>query len=523
MRNRNFKYPVFLTVLIIGLISLFMVNRQDKSCMQFSVSPFFGNKMVLQRGMEIPVWGTATPKENISVQLNDKKIKVITGTDGKWIAYIPKFKAGGPYDLIISAKDSTIHYSDVLIGEVWLASGQSNMHLPVIKTENGDSLARLANNKQIRLFNMRTIYPTGENGTYTIDELTAINENRLFKIEPWDYPSYEKVLYYSAAVWYFAEKLQKELGVPVGIIQNAVPGAPTESWISNKVLENDERYRKLVETPWYENDTNGCGKIMLDVAINQVAAVDLKTQKHPWMPGYNYENGIKPMLPFAIKGVIWYQGESNAGNYKMHEDLLKIMVKSWRKKWDEGDFPFIYAQLTGREGRDTWPVFRDSQRRLLDEIPNSGMAIISDVGDRNDTHARKKKEVGERLAIWALGSVYGKGVVPSGPLFKGFTKKDNNIIVSFNFAGECLSTSDGKELRGFEIAGEDKIFKPVKAVIDNKQVVIIPRERLMGEHFIRYAWKPFPDANLINSAGLPASTFSSEKYPGKVILKKINK
>ena len=464
--------------------------------------------MILQQNQQIPVWGKASSGSKITVLLDSFAVTAKTNKNGTWKTYLPKQQIGNPKTLTIKTKDTSIVFNDILIGEVWLASGQSNMHLDMHRTLNGDAVAEKASNSNIRIFNMKPTYPTGKGGIHTIEELKKLNENNYFSTNGWQKVTPNSVKYFSAVAYYFANKLQQDLNVPIGIIHNAVPGSPTESWISKKVLLANKELSKLVTTPWQENEKNGVGKILLDIAKKQVSLSKDPLQKHPWTPYFCYENGIKSIKGFAIKGVIWYQGESNSGNTTMHEELLKTMVASWRKDWKQKQLPFLYVQLTSREDRPTWPEFRDSQRRLLDKIPNSGMVIISDVGDRQDTHAKNKKPVGERLAILAEGKVYHKQQYYESPLFDKMEILNNKAIISFKGATKGLKTSNNKTVNGFEI-GIDTIFKPIKAIIVNDNIEINIPEKYKQNTKIRYAWKPYTEANLVNNLGLPISTFKT--------------
>jgi len=467
--------------------------------------------MVLQQNQELPIWGTATSSTKITVQLNKDSKTTTTNSSGKWKVVLPKQSLGKPTELIIKAKDTSIVFKDVLIGEVWLASGQSNMHLDMARTLNGKENALKANNPNIRIFNMKPTYPTAKGGIHTSEELKKINNNNYFDTNGWVTANPKSIKNFSAVAYYFAEKMQKELNVPIGIIHNAVPGSPTESWISHNDLKQDTYLSKLVTTNWKDNEKNGVGKILLDIAKNQISKTKDILQKHPWMPTFCYKNGIEPIKNFAIKGVIWYQGESNSGNIPLHEKLLKKMVKTWRTNWHQDSFPFYYVQLTSREDRPTWPAFRDSQRKLVDEIPNSGMVVISDVGDRQDTHAKRKKPVGERLATLALGKTYHKMNVYESPLFDSFSlNKSDELIINFKGATKGLKTKNNQPVNGFEI-GTDSTFVPINAKIIGNQISIKISKKNLKNAIVRYAWKPYTEANLYNEIGLPVSTFKTNK------------
>ena len=231
-------------------------------------------------------------------------------------------------------------------------------------------------------------------------------------------------------------------------------------------------------------------------------------QRHPYEPCYLYESGILPLQQFLIKGIIWYQGESNAHNREAHEKLFKLLVDSWRKNWEDNELPFYYVQLSSID-RPSWPWFRDSQRRFLTQIPHTGMAVTSDKGDSLNVHPTHKQEVGERLAVWALNKTYNyKNVVPSGPLFKSVSFKNGAAYISFDYS-EGLHASDNNEIRTFELSGDDQIFYPAKAAVVNGELKVWS-DKVKEPTIVRYGWQPFTRANLVNGAGLPASTFRSD-------------
>ncbi|MEN8193891.1 MAG: sialate O-acetylesterase, partial [Bacteroidota bacterium] len=307
--------------------------------------------------------------------------------------------------------------------------------------------------------------------------------------------------------YYFAEKLQRTLNVPVGIIHNAVPGSPIESWLSEKTINSDSLIEQYGEKRW--SDTID---VMVKIGkkqslINHTDEYTLVTSKnkHPWMPTYNYTNGINPIKNFTIKGVIWYQGESNAEHYDFYPHMLSKMVTEWRNDF-ENDFPFYYVQLSSRGERPAWPYFRDMQAKMLDSVPNSGMVVISDVGDRDDTHAKNKKPVGERLALLALGKTYVKGNNYECPVFDIASKMEDEITVTFKGEFDGLKTSDGEEVRGFEISYDGLSYEKVDAYINGSNIVI--SMLTPGNSFsIRYGWESYTDANLVSGSGLPVSTF----------------
>ena len=293
--------------------------------------------------------------------------------------------------------------------------------------------------------------------------------------------------------------LRDSLNVPVGLICNAVGGSPTEAWVDRNTLET--RFPAILKN-WLHND-------FIQDWVRGRAAKNLTNDnthlgRHPYEPCYLYESGILPLQKYPIKGVIWYQGESNAHNMEAHSELFKLLVDSWRSNWSNQKMPFYFVQLSSLN-RPSWPWFRYSQLQLMQQIDNTGMAVSSDCGDSLDVHPLCKQPVGQRLARWALNKTYGKSITPSGPIYKGVVRSADALIVSFDYA-DSLCTSDGKQPSTFEIAEEEGMYYPATAVIEGNTVRLTSPE-VKNPRYVRYGWQPFTRANLINGDALPASTF----------------
>ena len=497
MKVKNVYSLIFL--LFFSLISCGQNNLK--------VDAIFSDEMIFQRNHKIPVWGTAKPNTKVTAIFKDKTVSIIADKNGNWKLYFDKQKAGGPFQLTISSKNKTIQFNDILIGEVWLASGQSNMHLDLKRTLNGEEVAKKANNPNIRIYYMKPTFPTGKEGIHTKEELEKIQNNQYFNTKGWVKVTPENVLYFSAVAYYFAEKLQGELNIPVGIIHNAVPGSPIESWLSEEIIEQDSIIKKHIKKRWQDKVDEKDG--MISVAKNQISLSKNANQKHPWMPTYNYINGILPIKNIPIKGVIWYQGESNAEQPVLYKKMFKKMVALWRSDF-KNNFPFYYAQLTGREDRAAWPAFRNAQRELLDEVSNTKIAVISDVGDRQDSHAKNKKPVGERLALLALGDTYKKIKDFESPMFSKITFSNNTYFINFNGNFSGLKTKGSKEIIGFEMSNDNINFKKFEPNIQGKKLKFKAPNTYKKPIYIRYAWQPFTEANLTSNLGLPVSTFRAK-------------
>lgn len=465
----------------------------------------FTDNMVLQRNQPIPVYGTANGGDTIEVTFKQQKKNVIADEYGKWKITFPAMTQGGPYEMTIQSKEAKIALKNILVGDVWFCSGQSNMAFQLQNSENGAiEVKKTIANSTIRLFNAKPIRETDETAW---DAATLLKTNQLqFFSGNWSVCDSTSVKDFSAIAYYFGKNIAHEENVPVGLIQVAVGGSPIESWIDRYTLEHDDKVVDVL-TNWRKSD-------FIMPWVRERANLNLKNaenvkQRHPYDPCYNFEAGVEAFTKFPIKGVIWYQGESNAHNVDLYEHLMPKLVGSWRKAWDT-NLPFYYVQLSSID-RPTWPAFRDAQNRLQNKIPNSHMAISMDYGDSINVHPIKKKEVADRLALLALRYTYGKAILANGPVVLNAIQQGENIIVSFAFAKQ-LSTSDKKELIGFEVVNDKGIHIQSKATFVKNQVLItIPKDEKIKT--VLYAWKPFTKANLVNEAGLPCSTFKLELNP----------
>lgn len=464
----------------------------------------YSDNMVLQREKPLTIAGTANAGEKVTVGIAGQKGYAVTEANGKWSVTLPPMEAGGPHTLSISAASGKRVYTNVLIGEVWLCSGQSNMAFQVsgaVDSQRKAFLAFAAGKPQIRLFDMKPRWATNA-VEWDVSTLDSLNRLQYYRDTKWEECNEETADRFSAVAFAFGQMLSDSLQVPVGLILNAIGGSPAEAWIGRKTLEFE--FPDILYD-WKQNDFIQ-GWARERAALNIKKSTN-KQQRHPYEPCYLYESGIEPLEKFPVRGVIWYQGESNAHNVEAHEKLFRLLVKNWRENWAE-ELPFYYVQLSSID-RPSWPWFRDSQRRMLQSIPNSGMAVSSDRGDSLDVHPRHKREIGERLAYWALNKTYGHDVLPSGPLYRSVTFKDGTAYVTFDY-GEGMHSSDGDRLRTFEIAGHDGLFVPAEAQIIDGKTVKVWSGQIRNPKFVRYGWQPFTRANLVNSAGLPASTFRSQ-------------
>ena len=463
----------------------------------------YSDGMVLQRDRPLTIGGTADAGEKVTVRLAGQKRSAVTGLDGRWSVELKPLSAAVGLTLEVATTNRSLRYSDVAVGEVWVCSGQSNMAFMTVSMTPEERKAALETarrqEKNVRLYNMRARWST-DNRVWDKEVYDSLNRLEYFHPARWTSCVPSEADYFSAVGLVFGQMLSDSLNVPIGLVLNAVGGAPAESWIDRKTLEFE--FPDILYD-WRRNDFIQ-GWVRERASFN-IKASDNPLQRHPYEPCYLFEAGVEPLAHFPVRGVIWYQGESNAHNIEAHERLFPLLVQSWRSYWDDERMPFLFVQLSSLN-RPSWTWFRDSQRRLAESVPSCWMAVSSDRGDSLDVHPRRKMDVGGRLALQALYNVYGdRNIVPSGPAVKSVRVAGKHLVLDFDWA-EGLSSSDGQELRSFEVAGEDEQFRPAEASVEGTTVRLICKE-VRSPKWVRYGWQPFTRANLVNGAMLPASTF----------------
>jgi sialate O-acetylesterase len=480
---------------------------------QLQVAKIFSDNMVLQRNEPIPIWGKAAPGKEVNVQFAGQAKTVVTKRDSSWMAYFPKQRPSAkPQSILITSGNEKILLNNILIGDIWICSGQSNMEWPMSKEAHWRQ--EIANTYQ-PLIRFNNPPPAGRYvyGVAYGDSLNKrLNTNDFYLWGNWQYCDSNTVKGMSAVAYYFAKTIVVKENVPIGLIHLSIGGAPIETFISRETMQNSPKFAGKVSGNWLENKNlpewiRQRGRE--NVGSNLEGYKDDLGLNHAYKPGFAFESGIRPLLSLPVKGIIWYQGESNSleiERVEEYKDLLHLLIDDYRQKWKQSGLPFYWVQLssidTAHYQSKFWPQFRDEQRKLLGEIKNGGMAVCSDIGLKDNVHPINKKEVGERLARWALNKTYKEDIVPSGPLPVRASFEKGRIIVRFQFA-RGLKTSDGQPLHGFSLDGKSE----VEAIIQNNQVIIPVTE--MSE-YVYYGWKPFTNANLVNAEGLPASTFKAK-------------
>ncbi len=444
----------------------------------------FGDHMVLQRGRDVPVWGTASAGEEVRVVLGKQTHSTKAGQDGRWKVSLGAMPAGGPHELVVRAAN-TLTVRDVLVGEVWLASGQSNMAMTVRRCRDAQAEQAAADHPKIRMFIVKK-------AAQLVPQADCQGS--------WQVCSPQTVAGFSGTAFYFGRRLHKELGVPVGLINSSWGGTAIEAWTSLEVQKKDNRLAPVF-APWKNKPGPDRNK-----------------------PSNLFNGMIQPLVGYGIRGAIWYQGERNAksvASARLYRHQLPLMINDWRKRWGQGgadDFPFFWVQLPNFKARrddpnlvTSWAVMRESMQMGL-KTAATGMAVTIDIGEARDIHPKNKQDVGHRLAQAALAVAYKKGVVAMGPLMRSVTIEDSRVRVQFDHVDEKLvMRGKGTEVTGFAVAGPDKVFHPATAKIDGK-TVLVKSGMVPDPIAVRYAFGDNPPVNLYNSSGIPVAPFRTDDW-----------
>jgi sialate O-acetylesterase len=460
--------------LCLGLLAT-NISRAD-----VSLPSIFSSHMVLQQKMPVKVWGWAEPGEKVTVTLADATAEATAGDNKKWSVEIACPAVGGPYALTVNAKNK-IELTDVLVGEVWVASGQSNMQWPLSASMNAAEEIKAANFPNIRLF--------------TVQNKIAAEPQENCEATPWTPCTSEAATGFSAVAYFFGRKLHQDLNVPVGIINTSWGGTLCEAWTSKPMLESDPDFKPILER-----------------------GAEFKPGNNPNQPAVLFNQMINPLIPFSIRGAIWYQGESNRSNAEQYSKLFPAMIHDWRDRWAQGDFPFLFVQLApwdydknnpNTELCELW----EAQVKTLKTVSNTGMAVTTDIGDVKDIHPKNKQEVGRRLALWALAGTYGKkDVACCGPLFSHALNEGAKLRIYFHGLTGTLTAKDEKTLSLFQVAGPDGSYVPAKATIEG-DTIVVESPSVAKPTMVRFAWDETCEPALVDGTDLPASPFRSDHLP----------
>lgn len=477
------------------------------------------SSMVLQQNQKVPVWGTADVGETVVVSFQKQKLTVVADSNGKWRVDLKPLKATFEAQTLTIQGKNKIELKDILIGEVWLVAGQSNMQRLLRETANGEEVQSKATHPNIRLFNVSRIVGY---------------KKRTGKMAEWLSCTPESVKEFSAAGYYFGVDLQEKLKVPIGLINSSWGGSQAEAWTPVEYLKANPDLAITVERTKIWDEERPRVQKEYDEAIakwkvesEKQKAAGARPSPSPGVPDalrdYRvaasiYDGMIAPLMPFAIKGAIWYQGESNEARAEQYNILLPTMIRSWREKWGEGNFPFGIIQLPNyRAPKDEpvdepWSFIREAQRRTSLNTVNTGLIVTIDIGEANDIHPKNKLDVGLRMSRWALKEAY-KFKLTNSPVLKSYVIKGNKIELTFDDVGTGLKIKKGDKLQEFAIAGYDQKFIWAEAKIVGKNKVEVWSDKIVSPKAVRYAFNNNPrNPNLTNDSGLPASPFRTDNW-----------
>jgi sialate O-acetylesterase len=488
------------------LLIIFVSFLSFSAFAEVKLPSLLSDGMVVQRNIPSHFWGMATPGERVTVSFRGEVKSASADALGHWSVFLSPTKAGGPFEATIAGQN-TITLRDIYVGDVWVASGQSNMEFPLERSSNGEAEIALANFPQIHLLEVKKTF--------------ADSPQEDAPMTGWRACSPETVRQFSAVAYYFAKTIHSKEKVPIGVIASYWGGTQAESWTSMTALASDASLTPLFKVygKMMEDCADSLRREKLESAeVEAAKAKGLSIPKVPWHPDPRmwtpselFNSMIAPLTPFPIRGVIWYQGESNsiiARAPYLYERQFQTLIQDWRARWGIGDFPFLYAQISNFTStpEEDWPTIREAQRKAL-TLRNTGMAVTIDIGNPDDVHPLNKIDVANRLSLIARATVYGEQVEYSGPLFRQVTREAGALRIWFDHVGTGLQIH-GTALTGFEVAGEDRKFQPAEARIDGDTLIV--RSNTVSEPVaVRYGWENSPNCNLFNRDGLPASPFQA--------------
>lgn len=503
----------FVCIVLASMTALSNAQPEARPAGTLWMPSVFGDHMVLQRGGPVPVWGSAKAGRRVTVRFGEHERTTEAGADGSWRVDMPAMEASSePAELVVESGGERLRYGDVLVGEVWLCSGQSNMEWSLWNSEGGQADIRAHKDDELRL--MQVV-------RWSFDEMQDDVDGG------WSRSEGKTLSDFSAVAYYMGMKLRAELGVPVGLIHSSFGGSPAQAWMPIDSLVSNPEFKPLVDRA---NKQWEDWQPTLNAWKKEAAKAEAEGREAPpepqgplgWRNGYKpgglWNAMLRPLAPYRIAGAVWYQGESNVWLSVQYRELLPAMIADWREAWGQGDFPFGIVQLANyadpRFPADkwSWPEMREAQAMVAANDPNAGLVVTIDCGNPTDIHPRDKRTPGERLALWALHDVYGHDIVHSGPTYSHMEVEGDAIVLHFDNVGGGLTTSDGKPLTGFSVAANEEWWNWGTAEIVGDTVVV--RGDWMPKLVaVRYAWSDNPTwANLCNEEGLPAVPFRTDEW-----------
>ncbi|MCF3648634.1 sialate O-acetylesterase [Synoicihabitans lomoniglobus] len=478
---------------------------------EVTLAPLFTDHAILQRDQPVPIWGTADPDEIVTVSFAGQAVATTADAEGKWLVSLLPMPANASGQSLTVSSDTMIVLDDILVGDLWLCGGQSNMEWPLRNANDAEAEIAAAQYPLIRHIKIER--------RIARDPITEARGS-------WTMCTPDTAPHFTAVGYFFARKLQAELNVPIGLVNSNWGGTPVEAWLPPSALQSLETRvlaasHQAVSYHRFAQQLASYQERLIEWETRRTAAVKVGENSEepapsaPWTPGAEnhtavLNNGmIAPLAPAALRGVIWYQGEANADQPETYRALFSAMITSWREQFQQPDLPFYWVQLAnfGSAENDGWAFLREAQTQTL-ELPHTGQAVIIDIGDAKDIHPRNKQDVGDRLARLALARDYGRPVEDSGPTFAAAVFEDTQVAVSFTHA-KGLHTRDDEAPLGFEIAGKNGEFHAATARLDHKRV-LLSAPGVMNPLYVRYAWRDHLDVNLVNGEGLPAAPFRTD-------------
>lgn len=516
-----FKRPA----IVLGIIALLAVPLASRA--DVKLPAIFSEHMVLQQQMPIAVWGTASPGEEVAVSFRGRHETAKADESGNWRVKLQPLEMGDPDELRVEGKNAIV-FHDVVVGEVWVCSGQSNMEMGISQVKNASEEIRSADYPKIRLFTVPKHVVTRP-----LSDISAQPRNP--SDGHWLVCSPQTIAEggwggFSAVAYFFGRDLHKQMNVPVGLIHTSWGGTPAESWIPASYLQGDSEFAPIRDR-WTKQ------LVGFDQRLKQVSdkieawhAAGAKLEDapgpslpddpraNPWWPSGLYNGMIRPIVPFAIRGATWYQGESNAGRAYQYRKLLPTLIKSWRESWQEGEFPFLIVSLANftpvaqQPGDSDWAELREAQAMTAAQ-PHNAQALAIDIGDAKDIHPKDKQTLGARLALAARAVAYGEQIEFSGPWYDTMKIEGDSVRIEFKHVGRGLEARGGNSLKGFAVAGDDHVWHWADAKIDGNSV-LVHSDQVQHPVAARYAWANNPDCNLYNKDGLPAVPFRTDDWKG---------
>ena len=496
---------IIFSIYLVLFYSTIIVNGQLK------FDKIFSDNMILQRDKPIKIWGIAKPGSIIQVSKGDQKKITKTKSNATWIVFFNAEKANtSPQSIKAKTNTDSISINNILIGDVWLCIGQSNMDWPMIKEEHFTKEKNNSNNALLRWYNPTYAGKNTYNQLFTDSIKANFNSENFYK-GAWQQSDTSTSGLMSAVAYYFGKSISNKINIPIGLINLSIGGAALESFISIAAFQASKKFSNKIVGNWINNEALPVW--IRERGLQNIGKIDTSAlgnnfnSNHAFKPGFVFESGIRPLINLSITGILCYQGESNAQELERvfeYSELTKLLINDYRKIWSQPTLPFYFAQLSSIDTLKYkgyfWPQFRNEQRKIIQATPYTGMAVTSDFGFRNDVHPTNKKVVGERLALIALSKTYLQNLTYSGPEPISANFKNSKIIITFKHTGGLLKTSDSTILRGFSLDGRN----PIIATINKNNIVIITKKK---PEFIYYGWQPYSIGNLINQSLLPASTF----------------